>query len=639
MAGLIVLKPVRGNFFGRAVAGLGVSLVAIGLAGAVAPSSTAVAPAAPDIVGSKLKWKPCERKDLQQAQCAELIVPRDWGQAGSGTYRIAVARLKAAVAPSRGVLIFNTGGPGGSGLDSLERIVENRFDREAIDSFDIVTFDPRGVGDSQPELKGCQGEVGFPVPTTGDVDWAQATLKGFDDMAAANADCLATNEEHANFVGSWQVIRDVDALRRALGSDQISFWGMSYGSTLGRAYAQQFPDRLRALILDGAIRPDPTIARYSQEHLESDATAIKTMLGAFDAGTRRDYRDVMAYLDKNAIDIPDVGTLTRWNFAGPMVGQAAYQSSWDDLQQLIQEAGMLVRAAKDSTTDPERRDQSDDARKPGRSMRSDQGTRNPLFNFVNCADMHDRPTAQELAVTAAEAARANGTVFGLPVLNEGYQCAGLPPLGRALPALTGTFRLSTPPVIVNSIGDNKTPWLGAREAANAFTGSAMVTYAGTTHVAYGGPSRDCVDAAVTPYLLDLTLPPQSVACPLVRPASLERDPINRGSGSEGDLYPWDEFDWDEIDWDSIDWGDIDWDLIDWDLVDWDLIDWDDLDWELIEGGLIDWSPGDEDGDEWDWYPADDGDEDQGDQQGSADGKGSAGEVSAGDGGEAGTRQR
>ncbi len=618
------------TLYRRAAAALGATVLAIGLAGAVAPSAPAVAPTAPDVVGSKLKWKPCERKDLQQSQCAELIVPRDWGQPGSGTYRIAVARLKAAVAPSRGVLIFNPGGPGGSGLDSLEGIVKNRFDREVIDSFDIVTFDPRGVGDSQPEWTGCMDDKGIALPPTGDVDWAQVAEKGFEDAAAANADCLAVNAEHANFVGSWQVIRDIDALRRALGSEQISFWGMSYGSTLGRAYAQQFPDRLRALILDGAIRPDPTIGRYSQEHLESDATAVKTMLGAFDASTRRDYREAMSYLDDSTIQIPDVGTLTRWHLAGPLINQAAYQSTWDDVQQLIQEAGGLARAAKASTTDPQPGEQEDQAR-TSRRVRSGHGSRNPLFNFVNCADMHDRPSAAQLAATAAEAARANGQVFGLPVLNEGMQCAGLPPLGRALPKLLGTFRLTNPPVIVNSIGDNRTPWLGAREVANAFTGSSMVTYAGTKHVTYGGPSRDCVDAAVTPYLLELVLPARSVACPLVRPASLERDPINRGNGdqddSEEDLDPWEEIDWDSIDWDSIDWdsidwGEIDWDLIDWDLIDWDLIDWGDLDWELIGGGLVDWSPGDGDADDWDWYPEDYADGEQGGQQGGTDPDGS-----------------
>jgi hypothetical protein len=146
----------------------------------------------------------------------------------------------------------------------------------------------------------------------------------------------------------------------------------------------------------------------------------------------------------------------------------------------------------------------------------EEGGSNPAYHFVNCSDMHDRPSAQIIAAAAEQAAKVGGTALGATPLGEGGQCAGLPPLGMSVPALTGTLRLPTPPVIVNAVGDNRTPWLGARETANGFTGSSMVTYAGTQHVTYGGPSP-CVDAAVTPYLLHRTLPPRSVACPLVYP--------------------------------------------------------------------------------------------------------------------------
>ena len=148
-------------------------------------------------------------------------------------------------------------------------------------------------------------------------------------------------------------------------------------------------------------------------------------------------------------------------------------------------------------------------------MRTD-GKASPASAFVNCADMPDRPSAQVVAGAAEQAARVGGTTFGLTALMEGAQCAGVPRLGRPIAPLMGTLRLPTPPVIVNSVADNRTPWLGARATANAFTGSSMVTYAGTQHVTYAGPS-DCVNAAVSPYLLNRTLPARSVACPLALP--------------------------------------------------------------------------------------------------------------------------
>ena len=475
---------------------------------AVAATDPAPAPVAQAKADPDLKWKKCHGANLERAECASLTVPRDWARSDSGTYRIAVARIPAEVAPTRGVLIFNPGGPGGDGLGALE-FVQRRLPQEVRDSFDIVAFDPRGVGKSQPKLTNCPTpEPTFPA--TGPVDWQAVTAANVDEMSVALQECLAVNEADAPFVGSWQVIRDIDALRRALGADKISFWGMSYGTTLGRAYAQQFPQRLRALILDGAITPTPTIGDYAREHIWDDATAIQTMLGAFGAKTTRGYRTVMNYLDRNVLTTEEGDELTRWDVSGVLVNYAAYQTRWEQAKEIINELYDVIRSSRTITREQFERLQADSI-----TPREEAGS-NPAYFFVNCSDMHDRPSSQVIAAAAEQAAKVGGTALGSTPLAEGGQCAGLPPLGRSVPPLAGTLRLPTPPVIVNSVGDNRTPWLGARETANGFTGSSMITYAGTQHVTYGGPSA-CVDAAVTPYLLYRTLPPRSVACPLVYP--------------------------------------------------------------------------------------------------------------------------
>ena len=475
---------------------------------AVAATDPAPAPVAQAKADPALKWKKCQGANLERAECAFLSVPRDWARSDSGTYRIAVARIPADVAPTRGVLIFNPGGPGGDGLGALE-FVQRRLPKEVRDSFDIVAFDPRGVGASQPTFTHCVTPAPK-FPPTGPVDWQAVTAATVDEMSVALQECLAANEADAEFVGSWQVIRDIDALRRALGADKISFWGMSYGTTLGRAYAQQFPQRLRALILDGTITPTPTIGDYAREHIWDDATAIETMLGAFGAKTTRGYRTVMNYLDKKVLTTEEGDELTRWDVSGVLVNYAAYQERWKQSKKIINELYDVIRSSRTLTRGQFVRLKADSL-KP----REEAGS-NPAYFFVNCSDMHDRPSVQIIASAAEQAAKVGGTALGFTPLGEGAQCSGLPPLGRSVPPLTGTLRLPTPPVIVNSVGDNRTPWLGARETANGFTGSSMVTYAGTQHVTYGGPST-CVDAAVTPYLLHRTLPPRSVACPLVYP--------------------------------------------------------------------------------------------------------------------------
>lgn len=457
---------------------------------------------------SSLRWTACEGNRLEGAQCAFLRVPRDWARPNAGTYRIAVARIRADVAPTRGVLMFNPGGPGGAGLDAL-RFVQRGLPKEVRDSFDIVTFDPRGVGESQPTFAPCRTPQPD-LPATGPVDWEAATSAYVDAMSAALQECLQANEADAAYVGSWQVVRDIDALRRALRVEKISFWGMSYGTTLGRAYAQQFPQRLRALVLDGTITPTPSVGDYAREHIWDDATAIQTMLGAFGARSKRAYRTVMNFLEEQTIPTQDGDVLTRWSVSSYLVDKAAYQSQWDEAKQLINALHTAIRESRAVSRDAAQRVTSNAV-----TTRADGGV-NPAYHFVNCSDMHDRPSVRVIAGAAEQAAKVGGTALGATPLGEGTQCAGLPALGRSVPPLAGTLRLPTPPVIVNSIGDNRTPWLGARETANAFTGSSMVTYAGTQHVAYTGTST-CVDAAVTPYLLNRTLPPRSVACPLVYP--------------------------------------------------------------------------------------------------------------------------
>lgn len=473
------------------------------------PVSQAPAPALEETAQASLRWRTCDKPELAKAKCAWLEVPRDWARVGSsGTYRIAIARIPARNEAKRGVLMFNPGGPGGSGLDQIAGI-HSILPASVKDTFDLVTFDPRGVGVSQPKLATCKGaESG--LPATGPVDWASVTANYFQATSTAHEECLAANTDHAQQVGSWQVIRDMDALRKALGQRQITFWGMSYGTTLGRAYAQQFPQSLRALLLDGAITPTPSIGDYSREHIWDDATAVSTMLGAFGVNTRRAYRNAMAYLEDNTLEVEPGQIITRWNFSSLIVNSVAYQNQWGEVADAIRAVDSFIKTGRPAGSRKTLRWIEQSLVAP-----RDEGGSNPIANFVNCSDMHDRPDAAQVAGVVEQAARVGGTTFGVSALIEGVQCAGFPPLGTALKSLTGVLRLKTPPVVLNSVADNRTPWFGARKAANAFAGASMVTYGGTQHVLYAGPF-DCVRNAVTPYLLDLKRPAPSVSCPLVR---------------------------------------------------------------------------------------------------------------------------
>ena len=507
------------------------SMIRVGLAVVAAVAlvvTTAVIPAGAAPTGAEsmaratqanLDWRPCSDEDLpSRARCTWVTVPRDWAEPStSGTYRIRVARI-AAVGDRIGVLTFNPGGPGGAGVSLLD-VVYQWLPAQVRDRFDVVAWDPRGVGRSEPELRPCTWQRPT-FPATGPIDVTALAQEWYDAVTQANDDCASLNAAHVNNLGTWQVVRDLDAIRSALGERQITLWGMSYGTTVGRAYAQAFPSRLRALVLDGAIDPAPSIHSYMREHIWGDLTAVQRMLGAFGGRYTKTYTQAMRYLDERVL-LFDGSELTRWQFGGAMQGLATRQGSWPKAMEILDEVGRAL--ANPRTRTAERGQRLAELVEIGQSP---EWSPDPLptqprasadfysiLGFVNCSDMHDRPTVEALARAAGEAIGVGGTPYLLPVLTEGAQCAGLPPLGQSLPGLTTILRLSPRPVVINAVADNATPYLGARELANAFARAPMVVYDGTQHVAYGRTSA-CIDRPVTTYIVSLTLPPRSTVCPL-----------------------------------------------------------------------------------------------------------------------------
>ncbi len=206
-----------------------------GVVGVVAPAAPAVAPAAQSFEPT-LSYYKCPAKSLPAGvQCAKLTVPLDWQTPDDGrttTIEVRVMRSKER----KGGLTFNPGGPGGSGIEALPGIYSLLPDA-VVSKFDFVAWDPRGVGGSGPKFTGCQyGNDVPPYPTaTGPVVWQVYWQRAADQMAAISTACLAANPDSAPYLGTWQVIRDLDALRAALGYSTWNYWGMSYGTRIGNA--------------------------------------------------------------------------------------------------------------------------------------------------------------------------------------------------------------------------------------------------------------------------------------------------------------------------------------------------------------------------------------------------------------------
>ncbi len=494
------------------------ALVAAPTSGAVASVESPTTTTRSDSATNDLRWRTCTSGALSDSvRCAWLRVPRNWAEPeSSGTYRIRVARIRAT-GPRIGVLTFNTGGPGGEGVGSIENIRE-LLPPQVRQSFDLVAWDPRGVGSSEPTLATCR--ISYPVPpASGPVDVESFTAQWVDAMTKANQSCLKLNRAHADNLGTWQVIRDLDALRAALGERQLTFWGMSYGTTVGRAYAQAFPQRVRALVLDGAIDPAPSIHSYMREHIWDDVTGINRMLGALGSNYTQTYLRAMRYLDKRTLRFPGGRVINRWDFVMFLSGSASYQVAWPGVTEYLDRVRRALDSRRQRTAENGARltalmssGEAVDPLVPAHVWRR-TARYDPLFAFVNCSDMHDRPTAESIALVGQQAMAVGGTGYLLPPLIEGSACSGLPALGTALPGLRSVLRISPRPVIVNAVGDNRTPYQGARELANVFARAPMVLYDGTQHVSYGRVS-ECINAPVTRYLLTQNVPAQSVACPL-----------------------------------------------------------------------------------------------------------------------------
>ncbi len=471
------------------------------------PATSAVSP----VPRASLTWRSCGSSLPSKARCSTLTVPRDWGSNRvKGTYGISVARIPAEKPSERiGVITFNPGGPGSAAVSNITWI-QGMLPQRVRDRFDIVAWDPRGVGGSQPYISGCSIKDVYPR-ATGTVNWEKWAARYFAANAEAAAACYQANKQHAPYVGTWQLVHDLDALRAALGEEQLTFWGMSYGSTVGRAYAQYFPDRVRALLLDGVISPVSTIELWAREHTWDDPLAIETMLEALGPSYQAKYARVMDSLQTRTLRSSNGNTVTRWSVGRDIISWASYQSTWSSVANLLNwvDAGLRSRNAQT-------RQRSIDAAADMLSESSaldPKGWLEPQWTYVNCSDMPDRPTPARLAEIAREGEAAGGVHIGQSALREGVQCAGLPRFGRPIPQILSPISLTTPPLVANARADNRTPWTAALEMSRAFTGTRTVQYGGTHHIVFGR-TTSCVNKPITRYLVGTRIPRRDVVCPL-----------------------------------------------------------------------------------------------------------------------------
>ncbi|MEU6991174.1 alpha/beta hydrolase [Streptomyces sp. NPDC046465] len=465
--------------------------------------------------GQKLTWKKCG--DLR---CARLTVPMDYAHPENGrTFVLPVAKAATADPDDRvGSLVYNPGGPGSSGVSDLKSDGGEVFSATVRDRFDIVSFDPRGVGGSVPAVKCAEtedeedaaGDDDGPepiAPRTGP-DRARA-LADADEQAAA---CARGSRAVLPHVGTEDAARDLDVLRAALADRKLTYLGWSYGTSLGTSYAEQFPHRVRALVLDGAVDPSldwrqralsqgTGFRRAVEEYAEScadiagdscpgsDPAEISALIEELYERAAREPLPVSDE-DEEAYDV-DARTLLD------VVTGAMYspEDDWEDLSQAL-------GAAYDGDATELSRMAESDGEQASRASRAATGTGNDddAIIAVNCLDVPHPRTPGPYWKALGAAGKAAG-VYGTSSVVDELTCKNWPSAGAQRPHRVNAP--GVPPVlVVGTTGDPATPYEEAESLAGQFPGGMLLTYEGVGHTAYGR-SNACVTHAVDRYLIDL----------------------------------------------------------------------------------------------------------------------------------------
>ena len=447
---------------------------------------------------STLNWSSC----YDTFQCATLKVPIDYTNASLGQFDIAVVRYRDPNQKNRiGSLVINPGGPGVSGVDyalNAQYIVNP----EVLERYDIVGFDPRGIGSSTPIscLNDAEQDailVSDPKPDN-EAEYQQA-IKDTQEFVDK---CIARTPNIAHFSTN-EAAQDMELLRQGLGDEKLNYLGFSYGSYLGTLYAQSFPQFVGRFVLDGAI--DPNVAIEDQTRIQAVAfdQAIKNFIK--DCTQQKDcplpkgvtpafFTDLFNKVAQTPLTVGDRKITEGQVVTGTASALYDDVSGWPSLRTAITQA--LVG---DGTTFAELSDTY--------SGRNEDGTyknnENDANVVIECLDWHQRQSNDQIKAKAASFSRS-APVFGPYVAYGGITCNLLnESIGRnqiTTHNLKKIKNIATPVLVIGTTQDPATPYAWAKALSRYIVDSRLITLEAEGHTGYGRVSA-CVDDAVDMYLI------------------------------------------------------------------------------------------------------------------------------------------
>lgn len=454
------------------------------------------------------QWEECD----SGTQCATVTVPLDHADPDGETVEIAVRRLPASGDDPIGSLLINPGGPGGSGTD-LVAAVPQMFSQTLLERYDVVGFDPRGVNDST--AVDCVDDATLDEIRASDANLA--TPEDLDEYTAMSASiaegCAARTGELLAHVDTVSAARDMDILRAVLGDDELHYLGYSYGTFLGATYAEEFPDKVGRLVLDGALDPTLSMAEVSHGQALGFEAALRDFIESCLAedtcplgpDVETGVSQVQRLLEQAAgLPLPtadDARPLTYPLALSGILVPLYDDALWPALQEALRQAmvdgdGSTLLFLADAGAE----------RNPDGTYATNS---NEAFWAVNCADYPVEGTIEDWRRSAEEMAHA-APVFGEALGYSEILCDVWPHESTA-ERTPLTAAGAAPILVVGTTGDPATPYEWSVSLADQLESATLLTYDGPGHTAYGR-SNDCVTRAVDAYLVDGEPPADGTTC-------------------------------------------------------------------------------------------------------------------------------
>jgi pimeloyl-ACP methyl ester carboxylesterase len=468
--------------------------------------STPGATAPPEPLDYSIEWNQL----TDRIDEGTITVPVDYADPEGDTIDLYVARHRASSDESPGPLLANRGGPGADGA-TLALAATSWFGDEITDNFDVIGWDPRGVGQSEGAVD-CIDDVDydtyFSAPDITPDD--QAERDELVELAEAYAEACVERTDILQYVGTNNSARDIDAIRQALGVEQVSYFGFSYGSELGGVWATLFPTTVRAAVFDGATDPNSDPLQSTLQQGAGFEAALTKFLAqcsadadcAFhnDGDAEGAFDRLMASLDESPLPSAGDRVAVNRSVAVLAVAQAMYSDRfWPALERALEDA-----AAGDGAGLLQLHDAY-----YGRSDAGEFGAYGNLieaFQAINCADDPERSTVEEADANVDEILAVAPRIF--PYTTGSYSCTFFPPALDPRIDITGVG--AGPIVVIGTTGDPATPLESSRAMADTLEDGRLVIVEADEHTGYR--SDDCVRGIVHEYLLGLVAPDDATTC-------------------------------------------------------------------------------------------------------------------------------